>query len=179
MAWELSLLHWFESIHTPVLDTIMKAITLLGNAGIFWILLTAAFLCFKQTRRCGLAMALSLVFSLIFTNIIIKPFVMRPRPFWIDPSFNLLVTAPTDFSFPSGHSSASFAGAVACLTQDRKKGVILVILAALIAVSRMYLTVHFPTDVLAGTILGIIYGIAGGKLCNIITAHIAARRQAK
>jgi len=104
---------------------------------------------------------------------------MRPRPFWIDPSFNLLVTAPTDFSFPSGHSSASFAGAVACLTQDRKKGVILVILAALIAVSRMYLTVHFPTDVLAGTILGIIYGIAGGKLCNIITAHIAARRQAK
>lgn len=62
MAWELSLLHWFESIHTPVLDTIMKAITLLGNAGIFWILLTAAFLCFKQTRRCGLAMALSLVF---------------------------------------------------------------------------------------------------------------------
>lgn len=121
MAWELSLLHWFESIHTPVLDTIMKAITLLGNAGIFWILLTAAFLCFKQTRRCGLAMALSLVFSLIFTNIIIKPLVMRPRPFWIDPSFNLLVTAPTDFSFPSGHSSASFAGAVACLTQDRKR----------------------------------------------------------
>jgi len=168
MAWELSLLHWFETLHTPVLNTIMKCITSLGNAGIFWILLTLVCLCIARYRRCGAAMALALIFSLIFTNLIIKNIVVRPRPFWVDPTFNLLISAPTDYSFPSGHSSASFAAAAACFSQRRKEGIALLVLAALIAFSRLYFTVHYPTDVLCGILLGCVYGAAGGIITNKI-----------
>lgn len=80
MSWELSVLHWFESIHNPVLNPIMKAITMLGDAGIFWIAMSVILLFFKKTRKTAVAMAISLVLSLIFTNLIIKNIVSRIRP---------------------------------------------------------------------------------------------------
>lgn len=168
MSWELELLHWFETIHTPLLDAFMKAVTLLGNAGIFWILLTVVLLCTKRYRRCGIAMSFALILSLIFTNGLLKNLIMRPRPFWIDTSFNLIVAAPSDYSFPSGHSSASFAAAMACFMLKKRTGAILLCLAALISLSRLYLTVHYPTDILAGMLLGIIYGIAGSLIVKRI-----------
>lgn len=168
MAWEFTVLHWFESIHMPILDVLMKIITMFGNGGVFWILLTVALLFTKKYRKCGIAMAVSLIASLIFTNLLLKNILLRPRPFWVDTTFNLIVTAPTDFSFPSGHSSASFAAATAFFMQKKFPGIILLILAVLIGISRLYLTVHYPTDVLAGIVLGIIYGVVGSFAANYI-----------
>ena len=152
MNWELSVLHWFESLHNPVLDPVMKVLTFLGNAGCFWIALAVVLLFFKRTRKIGITMAVSLVLSLIFTNLIIKH---------LDPTLlkSMLVKLPEDSSFPSGHTSASVAAAVAIFTQNRKWGIPAIVLAVLIGISRLYLTVHFPTDVITGLLLGIVYGI--------------------
>lgn len=170
MNWELSVLHWFEDLHNPVLDPIMKVITTLGNAGIFWIALAAILLIFKNTRKAGIASAIALVLSVIFTNLIIKNVADRTRPFVVDPTLlnHMLVSLPKDASFPSGHSSASFGAAVAIFCTNKKWGIPCIVLAALIAVSRLYLTVHFPTDVIAGVILGIIYGVVAGIIVNKI-----------
>ena len=138
---ELQILHWFESLHNPVTDPVMYAITCLGNAGIFWILLCAAFLfipVFKKDRKLGLSMAIGLILSLIMCNGIMKNLSARIRPFNADPTFENLYgifNGIKDWSFPSGHTSASFAAALAIILWDRKKGIPAVILAALIAVS--------------------------------------------
>ena len=156
---ELQILHWFESLHNPVTDPVMYAITCLGNAGIFWILLCAAFLfipVFKKDRKLGLSMAIGLILSLIMCNGIMKNLSARIRPFNADPTFENLYgifNGIKDWSFPSGHTSASFAA---------------VILAALIAVSRLYLTVHYPTDVLASLLLGSLYGVIGYFVTKLI-----------
>lgn len=121
MNWELSVLHWFESLHNPVLDPVMKGLTFLGNAGCFWIALAVVLLFFKRTRKIGITMAVSLVLSLIFTNLIIKNLVNRTRPFVADPALlqTMLVKLPSDSSFPSGHTSASVAAAVAIFTLNK------------------------------------------------------------
>ena len=142
---ELQILHWFESLHNPVTDPVMYAITCLGNAGIFWILLCAAFLfipVFKKDRKLGLSMAIGLILSLIMCNGIMKNLSARIRPF--------------------------NAAALAIILWDRKKGIPAVILAALIAVSRLYLTVHYPTDVLASLLLGSLYGVIGYFVTKLI-----------
>ena len=156
--WEFDLLYWFQGLHNPVLDKIVVAITSLGNAGIFWILLTIAMLIFCKDKKVAWTSALALLFSLLVINVFLKNTVMRARPCWIDDSVTLLVKNPKDYSFPSGHSSASFASA----------GIAAVVLAALIAISRMYVFVHFPTDVLTGTILGIIEAILAGIIVRFI-----------
>ena len=171
---ELQILHWFESLHNPVTDPVMYAITCLGNAGIFWILLCAAFLfipVFKKDRKLGLSMAIGLILSLIICNGIMKNLSARIRPFNADPTFENLYgifNGIKDWSFPSGHTSASFAAALAIILWDRKKGIPAVILAALIAVSRLYLTVHYPTDVLASLLLGSLYGVIGYFVTKLI-----------
>ena len=171
---ELQILHWFESLHNPVTDPVMYAITCLGNAGIFWILLCASFLfipVFKKDRKLGLSMAIGLSLSLIMCNGIMKNLSARIRPFNADPTFENLYgifNGIKDWSFPSGHTSASFAAALAIILWDRKKGIPAVILAALIAVSRLYLTVHYPTDVLASLLLGSLYGVIGYFVTKLI-----------
>lgn len=169
--WELSVLHWFQSIHNPVLDVIMKSVTFLGNIGIFWILLALVFLFIPKYRQCGTSMAFALILSVIFTNVLIKNLVARARPFAVDPTLLdcFIVKQPTDWSFPSGHSAASFAASVAffCNKGRKKTGALLIVLATLISISRLYLSVHFPTDVIAGIILGILYGIAGAFIARM------------
>lgn len=171
---ELQILHWFESLHNPVTDPIMYAVTCLGNAGIFWILLCAVFLfipVFKKDRKLGLSMAIGLTLSLIMCNGIMKNLSARIRPFNADPTFENLYgifNGIKDWSFPSGHTSASFAAALAIILWDRKKGIPAVILAALIAFSRLYLTVHYPTDVLASLLLGSLYGVIGYFVTKLI-----------
>lgn len=171
---ELQILHWFESLHNPITDPIMYGITCLGNAGIFWILLCAAFLfipVFKKDRKVGLSMMIALILSLIMCNGIMKNLSARVRPFNVDTSFDNLYgvfNGIKDWSFPSGHTSASFAAALAIILWDRKKGVPAVVIAALIAFSRLYLTVHYPTDVLVSLILGSLYGVAGYFVSRLI-----------
>ena len=156
---EFDILYWFQSIHNSILDPIMVGFTKLGDAGMIWILLSILFMCTKKYRKCGVTMMLALVFSLVMCNGFMKNLVARDRPCWIDPTVQLLIKIPSDFSFPSGHTSASFAAAVAIFMYHKREGIAALILASLIAVSRLYLFVHFPTDVLTSLILGSLYGV--------------------
>ena len=158
--WELDLLHWFQSIHNPILDFIVPKITFLGNGGWFWIAIVIALLILKSTRKLGIQSAIALVVSAIICNLILKHAFMRCRPCWLEPEIQLLVKIPHDFSFPSGHSNASFAVATAIFTRNRKWGLPALILAAMIAVSRLYVFVHWPTDVIVGIFTGTVCGIA-------------------
>lgn len=155
----------YEHLTTPALTPIMKAVSFLGNAGWFWIVLAIALLIFKKTRKIGVTVAISLILSLIFTNLTLKPLIARPRP-WVYAAEHLgrdivpLIPLPHDASFPSGHTSVSFAGAMPIFMYNKKYGTAALILAALIGYSRLYFFVHYPSDVIGGAVLGILYGIA-------------------
>lgn len=156
------LLYVQEHIRNGFLDPFFKTITHLGDAGIFWIILTAVLLCFRKTRRAGVYSALALFGSVILNNMILKPLVARVRPYEVIDGLTLIVDRAKDYSFPSGHTAASFASAVAMCRQLKKPyGVLLLILAALIAFSRIYVGIHYPTDVLGGLISGVFLGIMG------------------
>ena len=169
---EIQILHWFETLHNPITNPIFYVITTLGNAGWFWIVLAVLMLTDlpKKYKKAGLTMAIALILSLIFCNGIMKHLWARPRAFWVvgqnfvvgNEFENLygIFNSIHDYSFPSGHSSASFAAAVSIFMWRKKEGSAALVLAALIAFSRLYFTVHYPTDVLVGTITGALYGVA-------------------
>jgi len=157
---ELEILYFINNLHNPILDKIMIALTNLGNAGIIWILIALILMIIKKTRKCGMLMLISMIIGLILGNGILKNLIQRPRPCWIDTNVLLLIPNPTDYSFPSGHTLASFEAATMILLHSKKWGVVAIILAILISFSRMYLFVHFPTDILAGLILGILNSVA-------------------
>lgn len=155
---ELQILHFFSDLHGTFFDKIVLFITHLGDAGIFWIALALFFLCFKKYRKCGAGIALALIFSLIFTNIVLKNLVARERPFNVDPTLDNLVHEKS-FSFPSGHTSASIAAALSVFFYHKREGIAALILGGLIAVSRMYVCVHYPTDVLGGIVVGAVSAV--------------------
>ena len=161
---DLPMLRWVaENLRSPFGDAVMPAITFLGDGGWIWIALAIFLLCLPKCRHTGLAMAVALLMGLVVCNLILKPLVGRMRPFdyeWLHfgNAIPLLIDAPTDYSFPSGHTIASFEAAAVLLLRHKKRGIPALLLAALIAFSRLYLYVHYPTDVLASMVLGI--GIA-------------------
>ena len=154
MNWEFSFLYFLQGLRFPLLDTLMVGITTLGNDGLIWIGIAVLMLCFKKTRVCGVGILLALVLKTLVGNIILKNLFMRDRPCWIDPSVALLIKSPSSYSFPSGHTFDAFAASVTILLHHRKLGIAALLLAFLIALSRLYLFVHFPTDVLASMLLG-------------------------
>lgn len=144
-----------ESVRNPFLDSVMVFITTLGDKGMIWIAATISLLLFKKTRKIGVMSALALTASLLVNNELLKNLVQRPRPFMTFTELTTVIPRPGQFSFPSGHSSASFAAAVVYYRNLPKKyGVPALVLAALIAFSRLYVGVHYPTDVLAGALVG-------------------------
>ncbi len=152
-------LYFLQSLHTPKLDVFMREITGLGDNGIFWIITGIVFLCFKKTRVMGVCVILSLGVGLLMGNLVLKNLIARERPCWIDTTIPLLVRNPKDYSFPSGHTLASFEGAVSIWLYNRKWGAAALVLATLIGFSRLYLFVHFPSDVLGGLVLGILIAV--------------------
>ena len=166
--WELDLLHWFQSIHNTFLDLVVPKVTMLGDGGWFWIVVTLLLLIIPSYRKIGLQAAISLILTVIICNVILKPSIMRCRPCWLEPDVQLLVKIPHDYSFPSGHSNASFAVATAIFSRNKKIGVPALILAVAIAISRLYVFVHWPTDVIAGSIIGICGGIVSYYIVNKI-----------
>lgn len=148
-----------EYVRNPILTPIMKFITTLGNGGIIWILLAILLILIKKTRKIGATVMLALLFSLLVNNGILKNLVARIRPYEVIDGLNLLVKKAVDYSFPSGHSGASFAAAtvIGCFL-PKKYGIPAVVLAGLIAFSRLYVGIHYPTDVLFGVLDGILLG---------------------
>lgn len=159
-----------ENVRNPFLDKIMPAITGLGSAGIVWIVIGIVLLFFNRYRRAGVSVLVSLLFSLLICNIIIKPLVARIRPFDVNTAVTLIITKPTDYSFPSGHTSAAFAATVAVLLGKHKRiGAAMLVLALVLAFSRLYLYVHYPTDVLCGMIIGTVCGVFGYSVVKFIS----------
>lgn len=166
---ELKILDWFQTLHTPVLDKFMTSVTKLGNAGIFWIILTVLFLLIPKMRKTGVVMAAALIIDLLLCNVLLKNLVARTRPYDVNTGIQLLVAKLRDYSFPSGHTAASFASATALYFAGEKKlWKPALVLACLIAVSRLYLYVHYPTDVLGGVVIGIIAGYLGYRLVKVL-----------
>ena len=150
MAWEFSILYALQEIHNPILDKVMLFISSLGDDGLFWIAIGVICLVFKKHRKMGLQLLISMLCTFIIGNLIIKNLVARPRPCDIDTAVTLLLSRPHGHSFPSGHSINSMVAAVALFLNNKKIGIPALIIATLIGFSRMYLFVHFPTDVIAG-----------------------------
>lgn len=143
-----------QFIRTDWLTPIVEFITHLGDAGIFWIALGVGLFVYKKTRRTGLIMLLCLLGVFVVNDLILKPLIARPRPFDTIPGLVSLVYEDS-FSFPSGHTSSSFACALPlALLLGRKKGILAYVLATLIALSRLYVGVHYPTDVIGGAVIG-------------------------
>lgn len=159
MELEFGILYAINNLHNPVLDKIMIAITNLGDAGIIWIGIAIMLLFKKSTRKCGALMLSSMVVGLLLGNGLLKNLIARERPCWIDTNMKLLIPLPHDYSFPSGHTLASLEAAVMIYLHNKKWGLISFALAFLIAFSRMYLFVHFPTDILCGAALGTLISI--------------------
>lgn len=160
MEWEFQILYTLQRIHNPVLDGLMVFFSTIGDAGIFWIALTILLLFIKKYRAIGWQMAAAMLITFVIGNLILKNLVARERPCWLDTSVILLVSNPQDFSFPSGHSMNGFTASTVLFLNDRRLGIWAVILAAVIAFSRLYNFVHFPTDVLVGMMIGILVGVA-------------------
>ena len=214
---DLAILDFIRAHMTsPLGDEIMPIITMLGDNGIIWIVMAAVMLLFKRTRKLGAAMVIALMIDVVCCNFIIKPLVARIRPFDVNTAIKLIISAPDDYSFPSGHTAAAFAafgalffgrnkltgsagrfigmnvqddlskhnGSIApvgvqVLNYEFKSERIhvfsqknlwipVLVLAILIAASRLYLYVHYPTDVLTGMVLGTLFGFIGAN----ITAYL-------
>ena len=175
---DLPILDWIaEHLWCPFLDTVLPAVTHLGDGGILWIALALVLLCIPKWRKTGLAMALALVTGLLVCNLGLKPLIGRLRPFdYVQQCFQrtipLLIAAPSDFSFPSGHTIASFEAATVLLLRSKPLGIAAMATAVLIAFSRLYLYVHYPTDVLASVALGVIIGLLAHWAVNRIPASL-------
>ena len=169
---DLPILDWIaENLYCPFLDFLMPIITLFGDAGIFWIAVAVVLLLIPKYRKIGLSMGAALLMGLLLCNVMLKPLVARIRPYdyqleHFGVTIPLLVERQHDFSFPSGHTIASFEAAVALLLCNKKLGIPAMVLAVLIAFSRLYLYVHYPTDVLASVVLGTVLGILGTFLAR-------------
>lgn len=169
---DLAILEAIQGIKCAFLDVLIPLITRLGDKGLFWIIIAVVALCFKKTRKMGLAMAFALIFGLLIGNVTLKPLIGRIRPYDLEGyeaiRQALLVNPLKDFSFPSGHTLVCFEGATAIFLHNKKWGIPAFVIAALVAFSRLYLFVHYPTDVLGGIILGISFGILGTLLSRLI-----------
>lgn len=139
-------------------DVVMPLISSLGDAGIVWIILSLTMIIIPKTRRYGLIIAVSLIIESLICNLLLKPVTARIRPYDLNPLADILVKKPDDYSFPSGHTGASFAAASSLWGWKKSFWIPVTILALLIAFSRLYLYVHYPTDVLSGVLLGSLSG---------------------
>ena len=176
ISFDLPILEWIQAnLQSGFLDTVMPIITAFGNGGIFWIACAVLLMFLPKTRRIGFGMAFALTMGLVVCNIILKPGVARIRPYDLQAelgvTIRLLCEAQHDFSFPSGHTIASFEAAVVMLKNSKKLGIPAMILAILISFSRLYLYVHYPTDVLASVILGTLFALIG----DAIAAKVAPK----
>lgn len=165
-----SILHWIqEHLRCGALDFLLPKLTLLGEGGAVWIAVGLALLLSKKYRKYGVCLLGALVAGLLICNIGLKNLVARPRPCWLE-TIDLLVKNPKDYSFPSGHTWSAVTGAWVATAANRKFGWGAIPLAAALAFSRLYLYVHFPSDILAGALIGAALGILAVVLQKRLSA---------
>ena len=169
MNLDWSILHWVQDTVTcPFLDFLMPKITALGNGGIIWLLTAGGLICTKKYRKTGVLLLGGLAAGVLVGNVLLKNIIARPRPCWLDSSVRLLIAVPTDYSFPSGHTLSSVISAAILTQANRRFGYAAIPAAALIAFSRLYLYVHFPSDVLGAAALGIGIGVLTFRCGNSV-----------
>ena len=189
VSFDLPILDWIQTnLQSGFMDFIMPIITIFGDAGIFWMICAAVLFFFPKTRKIGLGMAFAMAMGLLICNIILKPIVARPRPYdfqidtlgkqWTDflLAGKLLIGEQSDFSFPSGHTIASFEACTVLMLGDKRLGIPATILAILIAFSRLYLYVHYPTDVIFSVFAGTLFGFLGYFLAQKVNLPDIGRR---
>ena len=179
-AAEFAILDWIQAhLRCGFLDAVLPAISRTANHGELWIILAVILLLIRGQRKYGASVACGLILVLVSCNIILKPLIGRIRPFAVNGLVELLIAAPTDASFPSGHTAASSAAVFALKTAGSPLWKPALAVALVIAFSRLYLYVHWPSDVLGGALLGAAVGWAGAKIVekadNIITKRKAGR----
>lgn len=178
---EIGILDWIQDVfRCAFLDWFFPLVTKLGDHGLFWILLAVLLLCFKKTRATGCMMGAALLCGLVVGNMTMKPLFARIRPYEanVTGEIDLLVERLSDYSFPSGHTLASFEGATVLMIRDKRLGIPALVIAILVALSRLYLYVHYPTDVLTGAVLGILFGVFGVWVVRFVWKKITGKELA-
>ncbi len=177
---EIGILNFIQNIFScKFLDYFFMVITKFSDSGIGWIALAIVLLCFKKTRKTGICLAAVLIIGEILGNQIIKKLFERPRPYTVNPDFTPIVEKLKSFSFPSGHTRCAVECSVAIFLNNKKWGTAAIIFAALTGLSRLYLYMHYPTDVLAGAVLGIIDAFLAVFIVKKIGEYINKKRLSK
>ncbi|WP_333860041.1 phosphatase PAP2 family protein [Clostridium sp.] len=145
-----------NNMHNHALDKIMIVFTSLGNKGLIWIVISMFLITIKKYRKIGIMVLVALIIGSISGEGLLKHLFKRTRPFYFVPDMKLLIAKPVSYSFPSGHTTASFAAVSILCRYFKNYTPVFLVVAILIAFSRIYLYVHYPTDVLAGIVLGLI-----------------------
>ena len=184
ISFDLPVLEWIRTtLWCDILDVVMPIITTFGDGGIFWIAWSVLLIFFPKTRKTGLGMAFALMMGLVVCNLTLKPLVARIRPYDLQAELGVVIPllqgTMHDFSFPSGHTIASFEAATVLLMNSKKMGIPAYILAILIAFSRLYLYVHYPTDVIASIILGTLFALIGNGLAAVIAPKLRFGKRGK
>ena len=157
---------------SSLLDAFFLGVTkIAGSYGQLWVAIALLLLIFNRTRRAGISLLIAYVGVFLLGQYVLKTLISRPRPCQIDTAFPLLVSRPSSSSFPSTHSAWAFGGATAIFLRHKKAGIAAYVVAVLIGFSRLYLFLHFPTDVLFGAGMGVALGFAADKL----TAYAARK----
>lgn len=177
---EFDILYALQNLHSDFLDKLMLMVTsVIGEYGLVFIVFGAILCIFKKTRKCGIAVIISYLLVLIIGNFIMKNLIARERPCALDTSVMLLVEKPTSFSCPSVHTAFAFSFAMAVFMYYKKWGIVALVFALLVAFSRMYLFVHFPSDVLIGAVLGVICGFFAFFIVRFVFEKISKSKEPK
>lgn len=168
MEWEFTVLNNIQGWRNDFLDRLMPCISFLGYWGLLWIVITVMCLAVRKYRKLGRSLAFSMIFGFIACNIILKRIVQRMRPYVLNGTVKLIVPPESDFSFPSGHTFFAFSAATIIFIYNKKLGALAYLAAFAIAFSRLYLYVHFPTDIIFGALFGIVIAVISYKIDNML-----------
>lgn len=168
---ELQILDFIQTFHNPILDRIFIFASAVAEHGEVWIAAAIILLFVKKLRPAAVLVFIALILTFVSGELIIKNLVCRPRPFYENPDLQLIIPPPSGFSFPSSHTATSFAAATVIFIFSKKLGAVAIVLALIIAFSRLYLYVHYPSDVLCGMLLGIFWAVISVSLYRKLFRH--------
>ena len=166
---EIAILDFIQTIFkSPLMDRIMVLFTTLGNEGIIYYILLALLLLNKKTRKLGVILGISMLLNHILSNMTLKPLFARTRPFDVNTAVEIIIKKPSSYSFPSGHTAQAFTTAFAFLFAKSKLTKPMLVFACIMAFTRLYLYVHYPTDILGGIVCGLMSSYIGYTIVNYL-----------